>query len=106
MKFTKRDPVLVLVLFFVTCGLYSIYWFWVTQDEINRVGGDIPHPILLLIPLANLYFLWKYSECFAKYVLRKEDQMIVYFLLFIVIGFVGMFLAQTEFNKLADAKEA
>lgn len=105
MKITQRNPVVVLVLTLVTCGLYGLYWFWVTRDEINSLGGDVPHPILIIIPIANLYFLWKYSECLAKNVIQKEDSKIMYFLLFIVIGIVGIFLAQTELNKRANAKE-
>ncbi len=38
----RRDPVLVLVLSLVTCGLYLIYWYGKIYDELMELDGRTP----------------------------------------------------------------
>ena len=95
-----RNPILVLILSIITFGIYSLYWFIVTKDEINDLGASIPTAILIIIPIANIYFIYKYAEGFTKYV-EKEDSTLLWFLLLWVIGIIGMPLVQIKLNKLA-----
>ena len=62
---TQRNPVLVIVLSFVTFGIYAIYWVVKTKGEINSLGAKIPTAWLMIIPIANLYFFYKYAEGFS-----------------------------------------
>ena len=100
----KRNPVLVLVLSIVTFGIYGIYWFVKTKEEINSLGAQIPTAWLIIIPIANLYWYYKYAEGFAKYV-KRDNNTIMYFLLIFFVGIVAMVVFQTELNKLADVHE-
>jgi hypothetical protein len=96
----KRNPVFVIVATILTCGLYSIYWLVVTKDEINSLGAQIPTAWLILVPIANLYFMYKYCEGFSLYV-KKDDNAILWFLIYFFIAPLAMILFQVELNKLA-----
>ena len=58
-------------LFIITLGIYGIYWFYVTADEMKYLAKDeAASPalwtVLLFIPLASFYSIYKYSEIFQK----------------------------------------
>jgi len=59
-----RHPLLVLVLAVVTFGLYMLYWFWMTLDEIRiwrqGQGWGGAMVLLLFVPVFNLLFLAVY----------------------------------------------
>ena len=95
-----RSPVLVIVFAVSTFGLYMIYWYVQTKSEINSLGANIPTAWLYIIPIVNLYFLYKYSDGFSYYV-KKDNAPVAWFLLSIVIKPVFMILVQMELNKLA-----
>ena len=60
MPIQKRNLLVVYLLGFITLGIYFLYWYYATKEEMNEMGADIPTAILLIIPIANLYFLYKY----------------------------------------------
>ncbi len=37
---TNRSIVLGIVLFFITCGIYGLYWMYVLNEEINSLSGE------------------------------------------------------------------
>jgi hypothetical protein len=46
----KNDPVLVLILGFVTCGLYLIYWNIKTAEVFNAIAGrEVISPVIAVI---------------------------------------------------------
>lgn len=96
----NRNSVAVLVLFVITFGIYSLYWFIKTRRELVDRGASIPTTILIIIPIANLYYFYMWSMGAAK-VLKKEE-MFGYLLtvLMIFISPVGALIAQDEFNKI------
>lgn len=96
----KRNPWLVLILSFLTLGIYAIYWLVKTKKEINDLGAKIPTCWWLVIPILNIYWLYKYSEGFTLKI-KKGDSPILWFLLLIVVGPIGMLLMQMELNKKA-----
>lgn len=102
---THRSPVTIVILSIVTLGIYAIYWIVKTKREINGLGGKIPTAWLIIIPLANIYFIYRYSEDFSILV-KKDNSPILWFLLWMVIGPVAMILMQIEFNKLAVEKSS
>ena len=101
MGIQRRNPVAVVILTIITCGIYGIYWFVKTKDEINSLGAEIPTAWLLIIPIANLYFEYKYAEGFSTFV-KKDDNAIMWFLLLFLVGIVTMAIFQVELNKLAE----
>lgn len=96
----NRNIVAVLVLFIITLGIYGLYWFIKTRRELVDRGASIPTTILIIIPIANLYYLYMWSMGAAK-VLKKEN-MFGYLLtiLMILISPIGALVAQNEFNKV------
>lgn len=57
----KNDPILVLALSLVTCGLYAIYWNMKAAEVLNAVVGRelISTPVAVLplcCPIAYLYY--------------------------------------------------
>jgi uncharacterized membrane protein (GlpM family) len=68
MKITQRSPVAVIILTIVTFGICGLYWIVSTKREINGLGASIPTSWLLIIPIANLYYLYKFAEGFSTYV--------------------------------------
>ena len=100
MNIKKRNPALVLIFSFLTLGIYAIYWSVKTKNEIKSLGADIPTAFLIVIPLANLYFWYKYADGFANYV-KRDDKTILYFLLGLFLPPIAVIVYQVELNKLA-----
>jgi hypothetical protein len=101
MAIQRRNPALVIIFTIITCGIYGIYWFVKTKDEINSLGAEIPTGWLLIIPIANVYFHYKYAEGFSTFV-KKDDNAIMWFLLLFLVGPVAVIIFQVELNKLAE----
>jgi hypothetical protein len=97
----KRSPIAVALLPLITFGIYGIYWFVKTKGELNARGAKIPTAILLIVPIGNIYWLYKYAEAVEK-VTNSKMQTLTSFLLLFFIQIVGMALIQNEYNNLAD----
>ena len=69
----RRSPILVLIYTFITFGIYGIYWFVKTKNELNRLGADIPSAWLMIIPIISWYWFYKYAEGFAKFVKKDNN---------------------------------
>jgi hypothetical protein len=39
-SYVRRDPLVVLLLSFVTLGIYGLYWYYKANEEIQRYTGD------------------------------------------------------------------
>jgi len=97
---TKRGPLVVFILVCITFGIYGIVWAAKTAGEMNGKGAEIPHWILLFIPFVNLWYLWKYSEGVDK-VTNGALGAGLSFLLLLLLGPIGMAIAQSNFNKVS-----
>ncbi len=80
-----RNIFLVYLFSIITLGIYTIYWFVSTKNEMNEKGATIPTGWLIIIPIANLYWLYKYCEGFAI-VIKKDNNALLWFILTILIG--------------------
>ncbi|MFW6450235.1 MAG: DUF4234 domain-containing protein [Nanoarchaeota archaeon] len=96
----KRNIVLVYIFMFITFGIYHIYWLVSTKNEINSLGAKIPTGWLLIIPIANIFWIYKYSEGFAT-VLKKDNNTVLWFVLFLFISIIMPAMVQSQLNKLA-----
>ena len=100
-KLERRNILLVYVLGFVTLGIYFLYWYVVTKNEMNnKLGADIPTAWLIIVPVANLYFTYKYYEAFSEKV-KKDNNAVLWFVLAYLVGIIMPAIVQSEFNKLA-----
>jgi len=77
----------------------------ISLNEINSLGANIPTAWLLIIPIANLYFWYRYADGFSTYV-KKDNKGILWFLLFLFLWPVAMIIFQVELNKLVRQKES
>ena len=96
---TRRSPILVLVLSIITFGIYALVWYVITKGEMNRRGARIPTALLIIIPLVNIYWLWKFSEGVEK-VTRGGMSGAVAFLLLFFLSVIGMAIVQSSLNKV------
>jgi Domain of unknown function (DUF4234) len=98
---TKRSVVAVILLSFVTFGIYTLVWFVKTKNEMVRVGADIPTAWLLIVPIASIYWSWKWAGG-VEHVTRGKLSQVITFILMILLGVIGMAIIQAEFNKAVD----
>jgi hypothetical protein len=96
----RRGLLFVYVVGIITLGIYFIYWHISTKNEMNRMGAEIPTAWLIIIPIANIYWLYKYAEGFSKKV-RRDDNGVLWFLLFWFVSIVTPAIVQPELNKFA-----
>ncbi|PID99425.1 hypothetical protein CSA80_01540 [Candidatus Saccharibacteria bacterium] len=101
----KRDLIGLFFLTLFTLGFYGIYWEVKTKGEMNARGADIPTAWLLLVPIVNLWWLWKYSEGVERVTGGKMSGLVAFLLIF-VLGIIGMLVIQDAFNKAADMEAA
>jgi len=95
----ERNILLVYILGSLTFGIYFLYWLYKTEKELNELGAKIPLFILAIIPIVNIYWLYRYTKGWA-YVTKKDDA-IVYFILFFFLGIVMPYIVQKSLNQIA-----
>jgi hypothetical protein len=96
---TNKSVVSVIVLTLITFGIYGLYWEVKTKGEMNKLGANIPTAWLLIVPFANFYWIWVYSQGVEK-VTNNKLQAPVAFLLLWLVSIVGIAIIQNEFNSL------
>ena len=96
---TKRSPVAVALLPYVTCLIYFFVWYVKTSDELKQKGADLPTILFLFIPGLNYLYQWKYAEAVEKVTngaMTKTNAFIFQFLL----GSIGCAIIQSKFNEM------
>ncbi len=103
--FKRREPLIVMLLGFITFGIYNLYWLVSTSNELRRNNIDVLSPwllFLMLIPGVNLIimliYLWKYCKGINK--LTGHGAGLLFFL-YLIISPLAMSLCQIEINKKA-----
>jgi len=106
----KNDPFIVLLLGFVTCGLYLIYWNIKMAEVINAVVEKqvITPPVAIFsgccFPV-NLYFYYLVGQN-LEVIGRKvgnptlQDQSVLLIVLGFIAPMVSAMIVQGEINKL------
>ena len=97
----ERNIVSIYLLTFITFGIYGIYWEVQTKEELNKLGADIPTAWLLIVPIANIYWLYKYAEGYSNKV-KKDNNGVLWFIIFWFIGIIMPAIVQSDLNKLAN----
>lgn len=80
-------------------GIYALYWLIDTAKVLRRETNEkIPHGILLIIPFANFWWMWRYSQAAGVYT-KEKPQGVVAFILLALLGAIGMGVLQDAYNK-------
>ena len=98
----KQNPLSLLILIVLTFGIYGIVWLARTRGEMVRKGADIPTTFLIIVPIANYYYLWKWSKG-VEHVTNGKMQWAIAFLLQWLLSGIGSAIIQDSFNKVSDA---
>ena len=109
MQLEKRNIGVCVLLTFVTCGIYGIYWVVKMMREAVQIKDEMDNglaEILLGIFLCPVGFYMaekKFSEGCQARGIQHEDRSILY----LILGFVGLGIAdyimlQSDLNKVAD----
>jgi hypothetical protein len=96
---TKQNPVVVLLLTLVTLGIYGIFWVARTRGEMVARGAQIPTTWLIIIPIVNIYYAWKWTAG-AQHVTNGALNGVVLFILWLFLFPVAQVWAQSQFNKV------
>lgn len=116
---SKRSPILVVALTFVTFTLYAYYWLYKTTDELRTESGrEELHPFLDVVLAALTFGLWGFwaayrnarivHELFEDDGVRHTDRSLpvaLFAALTMVSGWawlVSMAVLQEDLNRLAD----
>lgn len=102
----NRNMILQILIFAITFGLYSGYWYFETLKEMKFITQDeeakpMLWTILLIFPIANIYSLYKYSELFNKISSEKLNKWIL-FILWLVFQPAVWFIVQSDLNAFAE----
>jgi hypothetical protein len=97
---TQRSPAVVFILCFVTLGIYGIVWYVKTKGEMKAKGADIPTAWLMIVPIVNFFWLWKWSQGVEK-VTGGSSSAGLTFVLMILLGPIGAAITQGAFNKVS-----
>lgn len=98
----QRNPIAVLLLPFITFGIYAWYWLVKTKGELNAANKENPHITtawIWLIPfVGTIWWAWKYSAGVEKYT-KKECGRALTFILMLFLGVIGYAILQYYFNQ-------
>jgi hypothetical protein len=97
----QRNVAAVLFLTLFTLGIYGIIWSVKTKNEMNKLGAQIPTAWLIIIPVVNLWWMWKYSEGVEK-ITGGKLSAVMCFVVWWLLGIIGMMIIQYEFNKVGS----
>ena len=89
-----RSIPMAIILSFVTCGFYSLYWFYKLNNEVNELAEDTQAPdgLLALVftiitcGIYGLYWLYQMGKK-CDYISGKESSSSI---LFLVLGIFGL----------------
>lgn len=106
----KVDPFLVLILGFITCGLYLIYWNIKVSEVFNAVSGRevISQPIAIFAGCCypvNLYFFYLAGKDGLPAVYKRtnspqKDDTVLLLILGFLFPMVAAMIVQSDINKL------
>jgi hypothetical protein len=101
----KRSLLAVVLLPFLTFGIYGLYWFVSTKNEMNRRGAHVPSAILMILPIVQFFWFWKWAEG-AEQSTGGRMSTAGAFLLVLFVPFIGHAIVQDAFNRTPDEAPA
>ncbi|MBR1530216.1 MAG: DUF4234 domain-containing protein [Oscillospiraceae bacterium] len=110
--FTKRSVATVIILTIVTCGFYSLYWYWSAMKELYAAGGQsignldpVVQFILLFVYVGSVFFGINANNNLnavkAQRGIQPADNQVLYIILSLICPIILIAMVQDEMNKLA-----
>ncbi len=96
---TRRNPLGVFFLSIITFGIYTIFWEVWTKNEMNAKGAQISTVWLLFVPIASVYWWWRFSEG-VELVTNRGMSATTAFLLLLFLNVIGLAIIQSSLNKV------
>lgn len=96
----RVEPIMVVILSIITFGIYALIWYVSTKDQMNANGAKIPSAWLIIIPILDIYWMWKFCEGVGIVTNKRMDGVIA-FLLLVFLGLIGMAIIQDSLNKVS-----
>lgn len=111
---TERNPALVVVLGMLTCGIYTLVWYYQTTEELRIATGDesIKPGLDILLTFVTCGIWWVYTdyrnakkayELSQRLGLGRSDQAVIVLVVDLVAAIVTPALLQAEYNEIAKA---
>ncbi len=102
----KRNMLAQVGLCIITCGLYVIYWFYQTCEEMKSVANDTETSsalltVLLFIPFGAFFSYYKYGELYEKVTGGSFNRWLLW-VIWMVFAPAVWFIVQTDLNKRAE----
>ena len=101
----RRNVIMVPILFIITFGIYGLYWFYQTADEMirhNKQANENPLVWLILarFPSVKRLAVWKHTQA-VEQMGEKNVRGGVLFLLWLIFSPAALIWTQSELNKRA-----
>src|SRR4026208_59270 len=103
------NPPTRLILGFVTCGLYCIYWMWLRVKEMNEyLGKQVVNPMFVFPGCVCYPVMWYAAWLYAngpperqeKAGIEPKDEKVLHAVLLILLAPVGQYMVQQKLNEL------
>jgi hypothetical protein len=95
----QRSPVTIVLLGFVTCGIYQLIWMHQVSEEMRARGAEIPPTWHIIIPILNLLWMWKWAQGVEKVTNGAQGAAMTFILLWF-LGPISAFMIQPKLNEL------
>lgn len=108
----NRSVATVIILTIITCGIYGLYWVYVTAEALEKEGqtGQMAPAIQLVLSLFWFGGLFvgmaadkNLNSIKARRGLPTTDNQVVYILIGLIIPIVLYGIIQNEINQLTSA---
>ena len=70
-----------------------------TKGEMNNSGAEVPSAWWIIVPIVNIWWMWKYSEGVEK-VTNEKLSGVLAFILLLLLGSIGQAVIQNSFNAI------
>ena len=116
MMICKRNVFVVLILIFLTCGLYGLVWQYLVSKEISmsmedsKLSPGIDLFFRILCFPYCIYWYYKYGKAIAAleeaHGIKPNDNSVL-FLILSLLGFaiVNVIISQVQLNEIADRQQ-
>lgn len=111
MAIKNRNSIVGLIIDYVTCNLYGLYWRWVMAKDAQSVIGEentLEAILMVLLPFIGYFMVEKKyaAACEEKGIEHKENAILYLILALIPIAApIADMMFQNELNKLAPVEE-
>ena len=82
MRVKHRSFIAIILLNFITLGLYQIYWFFITKTEMNTLNSkDVKVPFFLwfFIPIINIWWFYRFAKAIERTTKNKLNKWSAFF---------------------------